>query len=113
MASEEPALAPEDLALLERLAARVVELRLETPAVLTLESCRPLSLMASQAMIFFEPLAQSLLRLPEYRRFALLVERRDALETLTRLIETRADEAHDRRRGPAARRAARGGTRTP
>ena len=44
MASEPPALAAEDLALLERVAARVVELHLEVPAILTLESVRPLSL---------------------------------------------------------------------
>lgn len=99
----EPELTPEDLALLERLAARIVELRLETPAILTLETSRPLSLVAGQAMLFFEPFVQSIFRFSEYRRIAALIERRDALETLTRMIETRADEAH------AARRARRKG----
>ena len=86
-------LSPEDRALLERVAARVVELRLEVPAVLTLESTRPLSLLASQTMIFFEPFVQAMFRLPDYQRFSRLVERRDALETLTTLIEQRAEEA--------------------
>lgn len=86
------ALAAEDLALLERLARRVAELRLETPAILTLETARPLSLVAGQAMLFFEPFAQMLFRFDDYRRVASLVERRDALETLTRLIERAADE---------------------
>jgi hypothetical protein len=89
-------LAPEDLALLERLAERVVALRLETPAVLTLESTRPLSVLAGQAMLFFEPFAQALFRYPDYRRLAALIERRDAMEALTRLIEERA-EARERR----------------
>jgi hypothetical protein len=40
MAAE--ALAEPDRALLERLARRVVELKLETPALLTLETARPL-----------------------------------------------------------------------
>ena len=102
MASE-PALDPDDLALLDRLAARIVELRLETPAILTLESTRPLSLVAGQAMLFFEPFVQSVFRFTEYRRVAQLIERRDALETLTRRIEILADEAH------AARRARRKG----
>lgn len=93
-----PELGAEDRALLERLAARVVELRLEVPAVLTLESTRPLNLLAGQALIFFEPLVQALFRLPDYRRFALLVERREAMELLTTLIEERAAA----RRGPAA-----------
>jgi len=84
-------LAPEDVALLERLAQRVVDLRLETPALLTIETARPLSLLAGQAMIFFEPFAQALFRYPDYRRVAALIERREALEALARLIEQRAD----------------------
>jgi hypothetical protein len=103
MASEAPALTAEELALLERVAGRVVELGLELPAILTLESVRPLSFVAGQAMVFFQPLAEALLRFGDYRRFAALVERRDALEALTSLIERRADEAH------AARKAARRG----
>jgi hypothetical protein len=87
----ETLLADEDRALLERVAGRIVELRLETPAILTLESARPVSLLASTAMTFFEPFVQSLLRLPQYRRFAELAERRDALEVLTRLIEAAAE----------------------
>lgn len=103
MVSETPPLAAEDLALLGRVAARVVELHLEVPAILTLESVRPLSFVASQAMIFFQPLVQALLRFSDYQRFAALAERRDALEALIVLIERRAGESG------AARRAARGG----
>ena len=103
MASETRPLAAEDLALLERVAARVVELHLEVPAILTLESVRPLSLIASQAMIFFQPLVQALLRFGDYQRFAGLAERRDALEALTTFIERRAEESS------AARRAVRAG----
>jgi hypothetical protein len=101
MASEAPTLAAEDLALLGRVAVRVVELHLEVPAILTLESVRPLSFVASQAMIFFQPLVQALLRFSDYQRFAALAERRDALEALIMLIERHAGD------GRAARRAAR------
>jgi hypothetical protein len=92
-------LSSEDRALLEKLAQRVVELRLETPAILTLEGARPLSLLAGQAMLFFEPFAQALFRFADYRRVAALVERRDALEALTRMIEERADAREKERRG--------------
>jgi hypothetical protein len=85
-------LAEADLVLLEKLARRVVELRLETPALLTLETARPLSLLAGQAMLFFEPFAQALFHLPEYRRVAALVERREALEELARRIERATDD---------------------
>ena len=91
-------LADDDRALLERLARRVVELRLETPALLTLETARPLSLLAGQAMLFFEPFAQALFRLPEYRRVAALVERREALEALAAMIERATDEREQARR---------------
>jgi len=93
-------LAPEDLALLERLAARIVELRLEIPAILTLETARPLALVAGQALVFFEPIVQAMFRLPDYQRFARLIERREHLETFARIIERRADEAH----GPRPRK---------
>ena len=90
MAAE--ALTDEDRALLERLARRVVELRLETPALLTLETARPLTVLAGQAMLFFEPFAQALFRLPDYRRVAALVERREAMEALSAMIERATDE---------------------
>jgi hypothetical protein len=90
MAAE--ALTDDDRALLEKLARRVVELRLETPALLTIETARPLSVIAGQAMLFFEPFAQALFRLPDYRRVAALVERREAMEALSALIERATDE---------------------
>ncbi len=97
MASSDP-LPPADQALLERVAARVVASRLESPAILALESAKPVSLLAGQAMIFFEPLLQVLLPGPEVRRFAKLLERRETLEQLAVLIETRAEAARDERR---------------
>lgn len=103
MGSEPAPYAPEDVALLERVAARVVELRLDVPAVLTLESVRPLSFVAGQAMLFFQPMVQALLRFDDYRRFAALLERRETLDLLTSLIERRAEAAAAARRTPAAR----------
>jgi len=110
MPADPNAVSAEDRELLDRLAARIVELRLETPAILTLESTRPVSLLAGQAMIFLEPIVLSLFRLPDYRRFATLAERRDALETLTQLIESHVDA---RERAAAAGKAERKSTPTP
>ncbi len=103
----------EDEALLDRLAARVVDLHMEVPAVLTLESVRPLTFLASQAMVFFEPIARSLFRLPDYRRLATLVERRETLEKLAAKIEARADDAHRERREDKARRQAAAASKHP
>jgi len=104
VASDPRPLAPEDLALLERVAARVVELRMDVPALLTLETMTPVSLLASQALVFFEPFVAAMLRLPDYRRFAALLERRETLEQLSHLIEAHADAAHAQRRAAAAAR---------
>jgi hypothetical protein len=98
--------APEDEALLDRLAQRVVDLRMEVPAILALESARPLGFLASQAMLFFEPFARALFRMPDYRRLAALAERREAVEKLTAKIEALADQAQRARRAAAAERRA-------
>lgn len=89
----------DDMALLEKLGRRVAELRMETPAILALESARPLSLVAGQALVFFEPFVQALFRLGEYRRYASLIERREGIEALVRCIERAVDE---RQRGAHA-----------
>jgi hypothetical protein len=87
---------PDEEALLERIARRVVELRLELPAILTLETVRPVSLLAGQAMTFFAPFVQGVLALPDYERCARLIERREAVAALVRRIEALADEARAR-----------------
>jgi hypothetical protein len=108
MVSDAVPLEAEDRALLERVAARIVELRLEVPAILTLEGGRPLSLLAGQTLHFFEPIVAALLRLPDYRRFAALIERRETIDRLVDLIEARAEAEHAARRAAAsARRSAR------
>ena len=102
--SFEPVFTPEDRALLGRIAARIVALHLEVPTLLTLEGAKPLSLLAGQTMVFFEPIVGALLRLPDYRRFALLIERRETLDLLMRLVEEHADTAQSARRAAAAER---------
>jgi hypothetical protein len=106
-ASAATGLEAEDRALLDRVAARIVALHLEVPAILTLESGKPLSVLAGQTLHFFEPLVAAMLRLPDYRRFARLIERREAIEELIRLLEARADET-DRARRAARSAGARG-----
>ncbi len=99
MATEEAGLSESERALLDRVAERVVDLHLEVPAILSLETARPLSVVAGQAMLFFEPLVQALMRVEGYRGFAALVERREAIEALVRRIEARADARAEAARG--------------
>jgi hypothetical protein len=85
------ALSPEDQALFDRLARWIVERRLETPALLFLETSRPLSFVGAQAMHFFHPLVSVLYGGPEYERIARLLEDRANLSILLDTIEGEAD----------------------
>ena len=105
MASTSEPIAPADRELLDRLAARVVELRLDLPAVLTLETSKPLSLLAGQTLAFFEPMVQALFSFPDYRRFAALIERREVLDYMTEAIERQAEAARTAKRQRAAEKA--------
>ncbi len=96
-------LAPEDQALFDRLAKWIVERRMETPALLFLESVRPLSFVGAQAMHFLHPLASTLFAGPEYGRLARLLEERENLGILLATIEGEADRREAEAR---ARRAA-------
>jgi hypothetical protein len=62
------------------------------PAILFLESVKPLSFVGSQAMYFFEPMVRALFPLPEYERLASLMERRESVEELLVRIERRDEE---------------------
>jgi hypothetical protein len=86
----EAALAPEDVVLLERFAAAVVDRGMAVPAVLFLESLGPVAFLGSQALHFFTPILEIALPQREVERVALLLERRDTLSRLATLIESRA-----------------------
>jgi hypothetical protein len=88
-------LTPDDVKLFERIADLVIRYRMTVPAILFLESVKPLSFIGSQAMYFFEPMVRALFTVPEYERFAALVERRENMEALLVAIERR-DEAERR-----------------
>ena len=62
------------------------------PAILFLESVKPLSFIGSQALYFFEPMVRAIFSVPEYERFAALLERRENIEVLLVKIETKDEE---------------------
>ena len=77
---------------MDRLAEVTVRYRMAVPAILFLESVKPLSFIGSQAMYFFEPMVRALFPLPEYERVASLMERRESLEALLVRIEQQDDD---------------------
>ena len=84
----------EDVTLLERVAATVVERGMATPAILFLESVGPMNFLGSQALHFFTPILEVVFPQRVVERVAHLLERRDTLARLTVLIERRAEARH-------------------
>ena len=77
----------EELELLDKVARKVVYWKMAVPAIMTLESVKPLNYIGSQAMVFFEPIVQSIFNIKEYDTFRQMLERRDSLEKLLLRIE--------------------------
>lgn len=82
----------EDRAFLEGLARWLAERRLGSPAILFLESVKPLNFVGSQFLFFFEPMVKAFVGGQGYTRFAELMEDRDRVEAFLRMIEA-AEEA--------------------
>ncbi|MHC4942100.1 MAG: hypothetical protein ACYTG7_03685 [Planctomycetota bacterium] len=83
----------QDKELIERLAQKIVEKRLETAALFFLEMSRPLSFLAGQAMIFLGPIVQAVYPVKDYARIAALMEKRENVDLLIDAIEQEARDA--------------------
>jgi len=86
----EAALAEDEAAVLDKLALKVVDWQMTAPAIIFLESIKPLNFIGSQAMVFFEPIIQSVFAFKDYDTLRTALEKRSAIEVLLQRIE-----AHD------------------
>jgi hypothetical protein len=82
---------------LEKIAQKVVDLRLTPVAVVMLESGKPLSFVGSQLMVFFQPIVTSLFPFHQYDEVAALLEERANVEALIQKIEKLEDGRRDRK----------------
>lgn len=104
---------PEDLRLIRRVAEVVVARRMAVPAILFIESSRPLSFVGSQFLYFLEPVVRAFLPGDQFRRVAALLEDRDNVERLLVAIEGAEADQSTRRRAERERpRTAAGEERT-
>ena len=78
--------------MLDRIAQATVRRGMTVPALLFLEISKPLNYIGSQAMAFFEPMVKSLFTTPEYSELRRILERRESVEVLMRLIEDASAE---------------------
>ncbi len=73
--------------LIEKIAKKVVDWRLTAPAIVILESSKPISFVASQVLVFFDPIVKSFFNIRDYERFYTMIEDRENLERLIVAIE--------------------------
>lgn len=93
-----PELSPEDEELIELVAEKVVSSRMTVPAILFVESSKPLSFVGSQFLYFLEPIVRAFVKGDRYTRFAALLEDRNNVEILLQAIEHREAAVQDRER---------------
>jgi hypothetical protein len=74
--------------LIQKLAAKIVEMKLAAPAIFLLESSKPLSFIGSQALVFLQPVVQAVFPFKEYQEIAVMLEDRENVEKLIVAIET-------------------------
>ena len=85
-------LKPEERNMLEVIAAWVVRRGMTVPAILFLESTKPLSFVGSQVVVFFKPALEILFDPVRISAFVGLMEDRKNVELLLREIETLDNE---------------------
>jgi len=77
----------EDEAFISRLAKKILDSGLVTPAIFFLEMSKPLALLGSHALVFFGPIINAFIRTDGYYRAAELFEEPQNVEFLIREIE--------------------------
>lgn len=90
MGAKEPkALNERQEVIMETLAAKVVEWKMSVPAILFLESMKPLNYVGSQALVFFGPIVNSFFTIRDYDDFVAMMEERGNIERLLQRIEAK------------------------
>ena len=93
---EKTELPPDQDAVLEKLAKMVVKRGFSVPAIMFLESIKPLNYISSQALVFFEPIVQTIFSFQDYDTFRLALEKRETMEIIILKIEHYDAIAHRR-----------------
>lgn len=84
---EQSPLPEEEQAVLDKLAKKTVEKRMSVPAIIFLESVKPLNFIGSQFMVFFEPIVQTVFNFKDYNTLRSALEKRETIEILITKIE--------------------------
>ena len=88
----------EENAILDKLARKAVERGMAVPAILFLESVKPLNFIGSQVMVFFEPIIQTVFNFKDYNTVRTALEKRESIEILLLKIEKHDAVSADRQK---------------
>jgi hypothetical protein len=86
-------LTPRQEEILTKIARKVVTWKMSVPAILFLESVKPLNYVGSQMMAFFEPFIQAVFSWKDYDELRNMMEDRGTVERLLQRIEQMDTEA--------------------
>jgi PP-loop superfamily ATP-utilizing enzyme len=75
------------LELIEKVSRFIVKHRMAAPAIMTIESLRPLSRIGSQLMYFLAPFAEIIFNSKEYQEFAVILEKDEYIKLLLNKID--------------------------
>lgn len=89
-------LTPRQEEILTKLAQKVVGWKMSVPAILFLETMKPLNYIGSQMMAFFEPMFQAVFSWKDYDEFRRMMEERGTVEKLLQKIEKLDVEAQEK-----------------
>lgn len=83
-----------DRELVDKLASFIVRRGLSVPALMVLESSRPINFLGSQLLAFLEPFATLVFSRVEYARFVRLLEQRDSVDLIMDAIAKSESETN-------------------
>lgn len=73
--------------LIEKISTFIAKKRMAAPAIMTIESLRPLARIGSQLMHFLAPFAEVIFNAKEYQEFAVLLENEEYVRLLIKRID--------------------------
>lgn len=73
--------------LMKKIAKGIVQRQLTVPAIIFLESIKPLSFLGNQMLIFANPVVSLVVQSGDYYKFIRMIENRENIEKLTIMIE--------------------------
>jgi DNA repair photolyase len=94
--SGEKFLPEEEDAIIDKLAKKVVERGMAVPAIMFLESVKPLNFIGAQTLVFFEPIIQTVFNFKDYEAFRTALEKRETIEIILLRIEKYDAVSHAR-----------------